>query len=89
MNEVTALKQEIEAIKERNTRVEFDKAWETSWTRRVSIAIATYIIVLLFMITIGIEKPFIAAIVPVIGFLLSTLSVERIKKWWMIKEQTA
>lgn len=88
MSEVTALKQEIEAIKERNTRVEFDKAWETSWTRRISIAIATYIIVSLFMMTIGVEKPLITAIVPVLGFLLSTLSVERVKKWWMIKQQT-
>ena len=29
------LEQEIEQIKERNKRVELDKAWETSWTRRI------------------------------------------------------
>lgn len=29
------LEKEIEQIKERNKRVELDKAWETSWTRIV------------------------------------------------------
>ena len=29
------LEKEIEQIKERNKRVELDKAWETSWTRRI------------------------------------------------------
>ena len=29
------LEQEIAQIKERNARVELDKAWERSWTRRL------------------------------------------------------
>lgn len=29
------LEKEIEQIKARNKRVELDKAWETSWTRRI------------------------------------------------------
>ena len=29
------LEKEILKIKERNKRVELDKAWETSWTRRI------------------------------------------------------
>ena len=31
------LQQEIDLIKERNSRVELDKKWETSWTRRLCI----------------------------------------------------
>ncbi|MEK7615775.1 MAG: hypothetical protein AAB420_01035 [Patescibacteria group bacterium] len=38
------IEERIKTIEARNTRVETDKAWETSWTRRLSIAIATYII---------------------------------------------
>lgn len=85
MNE-NLLKQEIDAIKARNSRVELDKAWETSLTRKVCIAIATYTVVALFMISIGVEKPLVNAIVPVLGFLLSTMSVSIIKKWWIRKQ---
>lgn len=31
------LEKEINDIKARNKRVELDKAWETSWTRRICI----------------------------------------------------
>lgn len=31
------LENEIAKIKERNKRVELDKAWETSWTRKICI----------------------------------------------------
>ena len=36
------LEKEIKEIKERNKRVETDKAWETSWTRKICIALLTY-----------------------------------------------
>ena len=29
------IEEEINNIKERNKRVELDKAWETSWTRKI------------------------------------------------------
>ena len=35
-------------IKERNKRVELDKAWETSWTRKLCICILTYIVVVIY-----------------------------------------
>lgn len=38
---------EINEIKERNKRVETNKAWETSWTRRICIMLLTYIVVIL------------------------------------------
>ena len=42
------LKEEIEKIKSRNKKVELDKAWETSWIRRICICILTYIIVVIY-----------------------------------------
>ena len=33
------IKAEIESIKARNARVELDKKWETSWTRRIIICV--------------------------------------------------
>ena len=77
------LQLEIEKIKERNARVELDKRWETSWTRRLVICILTYIVVLVYSITINkISNVWLSSIVPVIGFTLSTLSLKFIRKIW-------
>ena len=48
LKEIKELKKEIKLIKERNARVEGDKAWETSWTRRALIVGLTYIVIVLF-----------------------------------------
>ena len=74
---------EIQKIKERNKRVELDKKWETSYTRKICICGLTYIIVLIY--TCFIRKTsnvFFSALVPVIGFFLSTLSLKFIRKLW-------
>ena len=42
------LEEEINKIKERNKKVELDKAWETSWTRKICIMVLTYIIVIIY-----------------------------------------
>ena len=81
MNE--ELSNEIELIKERNKRVEKDKKWETSWTRRICIMILTYIVVVLYsFITSKINNVFLSSLVPVIGFTLSTLSLGVIREFW-------
>jgi len=78
---------EIKSIKERNKRVELDKAWETSWTRRILIAISTYIVIVIFFYFANLPKPFINSIVPSVAFILSTLSLPIIKKMWISKIQ--
>lgn len=83
MTSVEKLEKEIEKIKERNRRVEGDKAWETSWTRRIFLAISTYILVSIFLIAIGVAKPFISAIIPAIAYLISTFSLGILKSWWL------
>jgi preprotein translocase subunit SecF len=79
------IKNEIQRIKERNRRVETDKAWETSHTRKIIIAVLTYFVVVLFFISAGFSNPFLNAIVPTVGFLLSTLSLSYFKEIWMKK----
>lgn len=83
MKELEQIKKDIEEIKERNRRVEKDKAWETSTTRKVLVAILTYIVVVIFFTFAKLPKPFINAIVPTLGFLLSTLSISFAKKLWI------
>lgn len=72
----------LDQIEARNSRVEQDKKWETSWTRRISIAVLTYLVVLGYLFMIGNENPFLNATVPPIGFLLSTLVMKKIRNIW-------
>ena len=77
------IEKEIEEIKNRNKRVELDKAWETSTTRKLCICILTYLVVVLYSYSIEtISNIFLSSLVPVIGFTLSTLSLNFIRKIW-------
>ncbi len=77
------LEKEIELIKQRNQRVEMDKKWETSKTRKVCICVLTYLVVILYSyLTNKINNIFLSSLVPVIGFTLSTISLNFIRKLW-------
>lgn len=80
---VKKLEEEINKIKERNRRVETEKAWETSWTRKIMIAIMTYLVISIFFFFAGNAEPLQDAIVPSIAFVLSTISGPFIKRWWL------
>ena len=58
MDSLKKLEGEINKIKERNRRVEAEKAWETSWARRISILVLTYIVIAIFFVFANIPKPF-------------------------------
>ncbi|MEI8143434.1 MAG: hypothetical protein WCG48_02370 [Candidatus Berkelbacteria bacterium] len=79
------LKIEIENIKQRNARVEADKAWETSWMRKIIILILTYIVMVVFFSFARLSQPFTNAIVPAIAFVLSTMTLSVFKNWWLGK----
>ena len=81
--ELGDLEKNVEEILERNKRVELDKKWETSTTRKVCIAILTYIVVIIYSFLISkTSNVFLSSLVPVMGFLLSTLSLNAIRKIW-------
>lgn len=77
------LEQRVQNIEERNQRVELDKVWETSWTRRILLMIFTYLAIGIYMWAIGIANAWLNAIVPAIGFLLSTLTMQFFKNLWL------
>ncbi|MDB5166231.1 MAG: hypothetical protein JWM37_303 [Candidatus Saccharibacteria bacterium] len=76
----TDIESRVEQLEKRNARVEGDKRWETSWTRRVSIMILTYIVVAFYLRFVVHIDPWINALVPVIGFMLSTLTLSLLKR---------
>jgi uncharacterized membrane-anchored protein len=83
MPTIEQLQLEIEEIKKRNLRVEADKAWETSWTRKIIILCLTYIVIVIFFFFAQLPSPFLNAIVPSLAFVLSTLTVPMFKRWWL------
>lgn len=83
MTTLNSLQSEIDGIKTRNRKVESDKAWETSWTRRFLIIVLTYAVVVIFFITMKLPDPFVNAIVPAMAFILSNLSMPFFKRWWI------
>ena len=71
------IEREIKDLKKRNARVELDKKWETSWTRRGIILLLTFIVVLIYNALIrSAASVWLMSMVPVIGFFLSTLSID-------------
>jgi len=81
--ELKDLEKEIEEIKKRNSRVELDKKWETSLTRRICICFLTYIVVIIYSYIIKkYDNILLSSLVPVIGFTLSTLSLKFVRKIW-------
>lgn len=77
------MKKKIDSIIERNKKVEADKAWEISKTRRAIIALLTYMVVVVFLYSINAPNPWINALVPTMGFIISTLVLKPIKPWWV------
>lgn len=79
------LDKEIEEIKMRNARVEEDKAWEKSRLRTAVLAVITYATSALFLTGIGAKNALLSALIPAIGYLLSTQSLPMLKQWWIKK----
>ena len=85
LSEYEKLEKEIQALKERNFRVETDKAWETSKVRILSISGITYVIAAAFLYAIGVKSFLLNAFVPAVGYCLSMLSLPFIKDHWVQK----
>ena len=82
------LEKQLNEIKKRNQRVELDKKWETSYTRRIFIMLITYFVVVIYSVMIQkMNSIWLSSLVPVIGFLLSTLSLKMIRKIWEKKNE--
>lgn len=81
--QIKNLEKEIGEIKQRNLRVEADKAWETSYFRVLLISGIIYIVAVKVLFFIGNNNYFLNALVPPIGYFISVQSLPFIKKWWI------
>ena len=76
------LDERVQKIEDRNRVVEQDKAWETSASRRILLALFSYIAVAIFFVIIEVPNPWLNAIVPALAFLIQQLSMSYFKKLW-------
>ena len=77
------LEKELKLLKQRNKRVEADKAWETSNTRKILVGVLTYVVIVVFFKVAGLSKPFLNSVIPALAFLVSTLTIPLFKKYWL------
>jgi hypothetical protein len=82
-NRIENLEKEVVEIKQRNLRVEADKAWETSYFRVLLISAVIYVVAVKFLYLIGTANYYLNALVPPIGYFISVQSLPFIKKWWI------
>ena len=83
---MSSLEERVANLEARNKRVEADKAWETSWTRRLTIMGLTYLTVVFYLNYVIHIDPWINALVPVIGFFVSTFTINGLKKYWQARK---
>lgn len=84
--DIKELEKRISNIEKRNQKVEQDKKWETSLIRRILLIIFTYFSIAFYMNAIKVINPWLNAVIPSIGFLLSTLTLPFFKKLWINKQ---
>ncbi len=63
--------------------IDQDKAWETSLFRKIAIVVITYVFMCFVFYYLESEKFYIDALIPTIGFILSNLSLDFLKKYWL------
>lgn len=83
MTNLKDLEKKIKTIEERNKKVELDKSWELSYSRRFLLTLFTYLAIGFYLKAINIPKPWLNSIVPAIAFMLSTLTLPFFKKLWL------
>ena len=82
MSTIQELEQRISKIEARNKKVEKDKQWESSYTRRIILILFTYLTIGFYLNAIEVTNPWLNAIVPSLAFWLSTLTIPLFKKIW-------
>ncbi len=83
--DIAQIESELEKIKERNRKVEAEKAWETSLARKLILSGSTYVLVTLVLFVMKNPAPFTNALIPTLGYFLSVQSLPFLKRRWIAR----
>ena len=82
--DVENMRLEIDILHARNTEKDKGKKFEGSWTRVLVIMLLTYATLTMYMsVVLHVKNPFLNALVPTMGFNLSTWSLPHVKALWI------
>ena len=75
---------EINLLKQRNYEKDRGKEFESSYTRIFFLMAVTYVTLALYMYyVLKTSRPYLDAIVPTVGFNISTWGLPYVKEWWI------
>lgn len=81
---LNSLQREVNQLKQRNFEKDRGKEFESSYTRVLFLMAVTYWTLFGYMaLVIKSKNPFLDAIVPTVGFNISTWSLPYVKEWWI------
>lgn len=83
MGSLKDLENRINKLEQRNKRVESNKAWETSFMRRILLIFFTYLAIAVYMYSVNLPDPWLNALVPAVAFMLSTLTLPFFRNLWI------
>ncbi len=81
--EIQVLQQEVSLLNTRNRKVGLDKAWDQSLARTLFVAVMTFLCLGVYMSAIRVKNSWLSAIVPTVGFVLTTWSFPTAKNAWV------
>lgn len=79
---VAELQQAVAELKQRNERKDFEKRWEVGPARTLLIIALTYGCLFCYMWLVNMEAALLSAVVPTVGYALSTLAFPGARDRW-------
>jgi len=82
-SDIERLQEQVAKLEQRNIDKDVGKSFESSWTRTCFIIAFTYIVIYLYLrFSLNVADPQKNAVVPAIGFTMSTWSMSLVKPVW-------
>ncbi len=82
--ELFSLKKELDTLHDDIRTLKIQQDWNTSVLKHGLVIFMNYLIMLILMYILNIESPFISALLPTLGYAITSISLNSIKKYWII-----
>lgn len=80
---VSHLEETVERIRLSGKYSNLQKNWENSRIRVITVAVSMYVLTLTFMLILQVQNPIVSALLPTVGYMLSTNSIPLVRRIWV------